>query len=157
MGEQGITPTERGSPIGNDYLSEIIKSVSGAAGSESASSEPASTASKGESVGSSDIFSAFLSNPELIAKLPTIISSIKPIIELLSSRQSPEKSPNAAPVVAREQSLPPNAPKSPPSKETADHRAALLCAMKPYLSRERCQAIDYMIKLNRLGDILKTL
>ena len=41
--------------------------------------------------------------------------------------------------------------------QTDDRRAALLCAMKPYLSHDRQQAIDYILKLSRLGDLLKTL
>ena len=41
--------------------------------------------------------------------------------------------------------------------QTEERRAALLCAMKPYLSRDRQEAIDYILKLSRLGDLLKTL
>jgi hypothetical protein len=40
---------------------------------------------------------------------------------------------------------------------SADSRTALLCAMKPYLSRDRQNAIDYIVKIGKLGDILKTL
>ena len=156
MSEQGITPPERGSPVGADYLSEIIKSVSGSAVSDSTPPQTASTAASGGS-GSSDLFSSLLSNPELIAKLPTIISSIKPIIELLSARQTPDKSATAVPTAAHESPRPPEAPNISHGKDSLDRRAALLCAMKPYLSRERCQAIDYILKLSRLGDILKTL
>ena len=39
----------------------------------------------------------------------------------------------------------------------SDSRTALLCAIKPYLGSERQTAIDYIIKLGRLSEILKTL
>ena len=38
-----------------------------------------------------------------------------------------------------------------------DRRTCLLVALKPYLCRERCEAIDYMIKLGRLSEIFRTL
>lgn len=38
-----------------------------------------------------------------------------------------------------------------------ERREALLCALKPYLSRERCEAIDYLLRLWRIGDSIKAL
>lgn len=38
-----------------------------------------------------------------------------------------------------------------------DKRACLLNALKPYLCRERCEAIDYMIKLSRISELLKNI
>ena len=38
-----------------------------------------------------------------------------------------------------------------------DRRACLLNALKPYLCRERCEAIDYMIKLGRISELLKNI
>ncbi len=32
--------------------------------------------------------------------------------------------------------------------------ADLLCALKPYLSKERCDVIDYMLNFSKLGDLL---
>ena len=103
--------------------------------------------------GNTDILSALLSNKELISKLPQIISVAKPIFELMGSSpalktEHTEKSTSSA--------LPAYPAASARSKSEAD-RVALLCAMKPYLSRDRQNAIDYVIKLSRLGDILKTL
>ena len=45
----------------------------------------------------------------------------------------------------------------PVSSKGTDSRTALLCAMKPYLSEDRRNAVDYIVKLSRLGEILKTL
>ena len=36
-------------------------------------------------------------------------------------------------------------------------REALLVALKPYLSPERCAAIDYLIRLSRVGDAIRSL
>lgn len=36
-----------------------------------------------------------------------------------------------------------------------DNRSCLLNAIKPYVSKERADAIDYMIKFSRLSEILK--
>lgn len=109
-----------------------------------------------------DIFSSLLSNPDLILKLPSIISAAKPIIEIFSqSHKSPSDS-SAKPAYA----LPANAKANEGegksktvhlSGREAECRNALLCAMKPYLSSDRQHAIDYIIKLSRLGDILRTL
>ena len=35
--------------------------------------------------------------------------------------------------------------------------AALLCALKPYLSKNRCDAIDYMLKISQMSDIISKL
>ena len=38
-----------------------------------------------------------------------------------------------------------------------DRRDCLLSALKPYLCRERCEAIDYMIKLGKISELLKNM
>ncbi len=38
-----------------------------------------------------------------------------------------------------------------------DRRACLLRALKPYLSKERCEAIDYMLAIGRISELLKTI
>ena len=99
-------------------------------------------------LGDSNILSSLLSNPEIMSKLPDIISMISPLM----SNLSPQGSNNTQSM--QKTSLPIS--HSPQSHE-AQNRSALLCALKPYLKKERQEAIDYMIKLSRLGDILKTL
>jgi len=37
----------------------------------------------------------------------------------------------------------------------SDKRVCLLNAMKPYMSRQRCEAIDYIIKFSQISEILK--
>lgn len=38
-----------------------------------------------------------------------------------------------------------------------DRRSCLLVALKPYLCRERCEAIDYMVKLGKLSEIFRNM
>lgn len=49
--------------------------------------------------------------------------------------------------------------KSPIGKEITgsreDHRYALLCALRPYLSRDRREMIDYMLKFGKIGELIK--
>ncbi|MBQ8141197.1 MAG: hypothetical protein IJ038_05845 [Clostridia bacterium] len=39
----------------------------------------------------------------------------------------------------------------------ADRRSCLLLALKPYLCKERCEAIDYMVKLGKLSEVFRHL
>lgn len=105
---------------------------------------------------STDIFSSLLSNTDLISKLPQIISIVKPMLELLGNppMQAPEHAKSDHKDITP--ALPAHPAAAARAKNDAD-RTALLCAMKPYLSKDRQNAIDYIIKLSRLGDILKTL
>ena len=44
----------------------------------------------------------------------------------------------------------------PPAGQGGDRRA-LLCALKPYLSPSRCEAVDYLLRLWQVGDTIKRL
>jgi hypothetical protein len=108
-----------------------------------------------------NILSTLLSNPELISKLPAILSSIKPILDMFTASGTVQSSIPTSATVA-EPVLPPATEKDTPAglvkhSHKADSRTALLCAMKPYLSHDRQNAIDYIVKIGKLGDILKTL
>ena len=106
---------------------------------------------------SGDILSSILSNGELISKLPGIISMVKPMLDLLGSTSAPKAESAATDSKVSDAPPLPAYPAAASKSRSEADRAALLCAMKPYLSRERQNAIDYIIKLSRLGDILKTL
>lgn len=62
-------------------------------------------------------------------KLPDIISTLSPLLSTLTSSQS----------------------------HSDNRRACLLRALKPYLSRERSDAIDYIIKLSEFSEVFKSL
>lgn len=70
--------------------------------------------------------SALAANPELLTKLPELISVMKPLLG-----------------------------GSTPTSGGTDKKLALLCALKPYLSPKRCETIDYITKMSKLGDTLK--
>ncbi len=66
-------------------------------------------------------------------KLPELVAAIAPMLSSLGGGHSSHSTPKG------------------------DRRTCLLVALKPYLCRERCEAIDYMIKLGRLSEIFRTL
>ncbi len=84
--------------------------------------------------GMGDVLSGLLSNPEMLAKLPAMIETVKPMLQNLSS--------------------PPREDKERLPKEH-DRRAALLLALKPYLSPHRCEAVDYIVKISGITKLLR--
>ena len=64
-------------------------------------------------------------------KLPEIMSMLGPVVQ-----QKNDHKPNQ-------------------SHTVSDKRACLLNAMKPYMSPQRCAAIDYIIKFSQLSEIIK--
>lgn len=142
-----------------DYIFDLLNNIMSAKPQDTVtdSSNETNTQTKQSSkasTGNSDILTSLLSNPDLLSKLPQLISVIGPLMSSLSSQTATNTSPpreNEAKPVAAIPSI------SVSKKNESDHRAALLCAMKPYLSPERQNAIDYIIKLGKLGEILKTL
>lgn len=75
-----------------------------------------------------DALSSVLSNPELMAKLPDIMAALTPVLKGQSAKKAP-----------------------------CDKRTALLLALRPYLSAGRCEAIDYITRIGKLGDVIKTI
>ena len=79
----------------DEILASILQRLGGSDSSSTnagAAVEVGASSGGATSVGSNplgDVFSSLLSNPELIAKLPVIISSVKPIIEMLGKGFSP--------------------------------------------------------------------
>ncbi len=136
------TPNEDGKGGIFDILNKLMSNQGAAADSPQPAEKPAEA----------NILSSLLSNPELLSKLPELISIISPLMSSHSSQNN-----QAAPAGLFTQSSIPKATPAHPQSHEAQNRSALLCALKPYLKKERQDAIDYMIKLSRLGDILKTL
>ncbi len=167
MADNENNSAKRSPPIGSDYLAEIIKSISAQPVANTPKQEDAPRETAAPASATPDILSSLLSNPELLAKLPTIISTVKPIMEMLSSTAASggaTSAPSSVPTFSPSPSASPSdgdgtvpASASHHHRRGDDRRAALLCALKPYLSSDRRQAIDYIIKLDRLGDVLKTL
>ena len=82
---------------------------------------------------SPDGISSVLSNPDLLAKLPQVMEVLKP---MLGQAQAP------------------SAPK-PPSPE--EERDRLLLSLCPFLSKERQETLEAILKLSKLGEVLKQL
>lgn len=74
-----------------------------------------------------------LSNPDVMEKLPQVMATIAPMLN---------GEDNGGSAVAAS------------SSHSGSHRTALLCALKPYLSPRRRQAIDYIIRLEKIGSLL---
>lgn len=85
-----------------------------------------------------NILSGLLSNPEMLAKLPAMIEAVKPLLGNLSAPQEAE--------TKAEQNA---------NKSDHDKRTALLLALKPYLGKERADAIDYIVKISGITDMLR--
>lgn len=148
------TPIDESAKATDISLSDIISRLT--QGSSEQNTPPQNTAQKASDSG--DILSSLMSNPELIAKIPQIISFVTPLLSgfLGSHAEAPKESEifTVSNAVSNALSEKKSSPK-PPSH--SDSRAALLCAIKPYLCSDRQAAVDYIIKLSRLGEILKTL
>lgn len=97
---------------------------------ESAPPDPLAQPPSPASTATMPDLASMLSNPEIMAKLPEVMSAITPVL----------KGANA-----------------PPHKATHDKRTALLLALRPYLSPARCEAIDYITRIGKLGDVVKNL
>ena len=156
MSEQPSSASDTGSA---DVLGDILGKILGSqiqGGNQTASQKEQPEQASAENIGagtSGDIFSSLLSNPDILMKLPSIISAAKPIIEMMS--QTKQQASSEAATVSAGSVLKPSQLSQP--SHLTDNRTALLCAMKPYLSDDRRRVIDYIVKLGRLGDILKTL
>lgn len=94
-----------------------------------------------------DGLGAVLSNPELLAKLPQVMAMLRPMMEQSAAQTAaPPADAPAVPASA------PAAEKKPP-----DNRTALLLALKPFLSEDRRNAVDAMLRISALGDVLRRL
>ena len=100
--------------------------------------KPATDPSKdGVKQGSPDGLATVLSDPNLLEKLPQMIATLKPLLDsgLLS---------------------PPNAVQASVSAPSSIHeRDNLLLSLKPFLSSGRRDAVDAILRIEKLGEILK--
>lgn len=133
-------PTSTDAPIA-DALSSLLSNPDAMARiramaeqfSQSQPSAPENAVSPSPAGGlPADGLASVLSNPELMAKLPQMMSMLAPMLS----------------------SLPTNAPAS-AHKSQDDYRNDLLLALKPFLSPERCRAIDTMLRIAKLGVVLR--
>ena len=89
-----------------------------------------------------DGISKVLSNPEMMAKLPEVMKMLAPMMQQTQSAQGVSVPASATPSHGGGQ-------------DRRGCRNDLLIALKPFLSPERCRAIDMLLGLSRLGDALQ--
>ncbi len=118
----------RSDPALMDRLQGILRGM----GANDAEQEETTTGNDAEPP-RSDILSSMLTNPEVLSKLPQMMN-------LLRGMQMP-------------QSPPPEKSVLPKSK--TDYRNDLLLALRPFLSKERRDAVDTILQVTRLGDLVR--
>ena len=121
--------------LSNPEMMEKIRSIAGQLSPQPAA--PATETFHSHSANSlpADGLASVLSDPDLMAKLPQMMAVLKP---MLSTN------------VDSGRSLDQNHPRS-----TEDCRNDLLLALKPFLSPERCHAIDTMLRIAKLGTVIR--
>lgn len=129
--------------LSNPALLKGLGAALGAMQTDAPKEESAQRSSGGESVEAAssmppiDGLSALLSNPQAMEKLPQVIAAIRP---MMAASPTEEKS------VATAASA---------SAESAACRDRLLLALKPFLSPGRCEAVDAILQISRLGAVFK--
>lgn len=128
-----------GKLLSSPDLVKNLSSVLGASGTADPTSSVSASASA-ENVGEG--ISRVLSNPEMMAKLPDVMKMLAPMMQQGSSSGA------SVPAVAA-------ASHGGGERDRRGCRNDLLVALKPFLSPERCRAIDMLLGLSRLGDALQ--
>lgn len=114
--------------------------------------------------------SQLLQNPEIAAKLPRIMEALAPVMAEMKAEKAAGASTPAAPVepaqsAAAEAAAPADGiaaaladgtalPVSVGKASSASRRMALLRALSPYLSEERQSALDTVMKVSTLLELL---
>lgn len=108
---------------------------------------------------STDGLSKVLSDPGMMAMLPQVMAMLRPMMEASQDSQNDEKAPpQTNEAGAADGAIPVSAPSFSRGKRSrTDCRDELLIALKPFLSKERCEAVDTIIRLAKLGNVLKQL
>lgn len=143
VGEAGVL---LGKLLSNPDLLRNISSVFGTSGTQPSQEPPPTMQNQTTPTGEGSVadgISRVLSNPEMMAKLPNVMKMLAPMMQEHQSTPLAQAAPAAV--------------SSPPSGEQNRHscRNDLLLALKPFLSPERCRAIDMLLGLSRLGDVLQ--
>ena len=104
------------------------------------------------------MLSAALSNPELLSTLPKLLSAI--------SQRPQEQEKNDVPEQKREErreeqtvqasiSSLLSGPRFPSPARATDRRSALLLALKPYMSHDKAEMIDTIVKIIEIVSLIK--
>lgn len=143
-------------------ISAIAGSLSGNSGGDSAGAvadapPPGNAAPSG--------LASALSNPQLLSKLPEVMATLAPMfsgngeVREHNAFNGQNEQKNAQKIDTASENSAASAPVAYLKTDAPSRaqRTALLCALKPYMSPRRREAIDYIIKIDRIGDLLHTL
>lgn len=140
----------------------LLNTLSGLLGGSSENPLGVNDAEKQTTDALSEGIGNVLSNPEVMAKLPAVMELLKPMLFAppISSAKQEEKSTDADTTESpHTEAIPAGA--FPSFDKTASPRDRsrndLLLALKPFLSRERCEAVDMILRLSALGAVLHRL
>lgn len=134
-----------GTLLSNPDLIRNISSILGKPGggaTEETSTPPTNSQPLGNNEAVADGISSVLSNPEMMAKLPEVMKMIAPMMQQTHPSQGASVPASAKAVNGG-------------GHDRRGCRNDLLIALKPFLSPERCRAIDMLLGLSRLGDVLQ--
>ena len=120
-----------------------IATVLGAMQPSTPSKEEATPTTATASPLGSDGLSSLLSNPAMLEKLPQIIAMLKPMLDAQAS--VPTSVPTQSTAVAASQT------------HHFTDRDNLLLALKPFLSSERRDAVDSILRIAKLGELFKNM
>ena len=112
---------------------EILSTVAAALSSSGAGEESGGKTAEEEKGEESMQTSSALDTDAMMQKLPQMMKLLSP---MLSGGGAKGQGSSAVP---------------------SDKRTCLLLAIKPYLSPERCEAIDYIVKFSKLSEILRAI
>ena len=149
MDEQSTTATD--SPL-SSLLGNLLNNPALLSGIGEMLGNTAEHSSPGSSP--SDGLSKVLSDPSLMAKLPQIMAMLQPM--LADTPAQPQTSEAEKAIPAPSEATPAMA-HAIPQAPRRDCRDDLLLALKPFLSPARCEAVDTIIRLSKLGAVLKHL
>lgn len=113
----------------------------------------------GASGGLGEGIGAVLRDPEAMAKLPAMIEMLRPMMGGVSSDAGaggeavPASLPPQGEVAPRKETPPP--PSGKKGGDSHERRIALLCALRPYLNPRRQEAIDYILRMDRMGKLFR--
>ena len=122
--------------LSNPEMMEKIRALAGQAASESKIASDTPTEALPASALPADGLASVLSDPALMAKLPQIMTMLKPMMDAQSSGEA-------------------KAVSAPRARNAEDCRNDLLLALKPFLSPERCRAVDTMLRISKLGTVIR--
>ncbi len=129
------------SVLSNPELLQKIRDTVGTVNDGSAPTKEAADASSSATVAPTsappptDGLASILGNAEMMAKLPQVMALLSPMLEKSVPTQA---TPTA--------SIP---------KSSESYRNELLLALKPFLSSERQNAVDVMLRVSQLGQVLR--